>query len=143
MIFLYISLSGKNIKNKQRIRKLKKQAPTDEIAKANLEKLQRKSKRRKKRNRDNLIDNIVLWCLLIGLGLLTLCYGVIPTLMDYIKKDYVVYTGEITVYESLRNSHIELEDGTTVWGRADFTEEDTFGTVVYSKRTKRVLGGQK
>jgi hypothetical protein len=41
----------------------------------------------------------------------------------------------------MKHSRIELEDGTTIWGIGDFKEEDSYGTVVYSKRTKQFLGG--
>ena len=41
----------------------------------------------------------------------------------------------------LRRSRVELDDGTTIWGIGDFDEEDTYGTVVYSRRTKQFLGG--
>ena len=51
-------------------------------------------------------------------------------------------TGEISVHGQMRHSYIELEDGTTVWGRGDFDAEDMYGTVVYSKRTKEFLGGR-
>ena len=69
-------------------------------------------------------------------------WAVIPGWTDYAEKDYVVYTGEISVHGQMRHSYIELEDGTTVWGRGDFDAEDTYGTVVYSKRTKEFLGGR-
>lgn len=75
------------------------------------------------------------------MAVVMLAWGVIPGWTDYIRKDYVVYTGEITVYNQMKRSRIELEDGTTIWGRGDFNEEDTYGTVVYSRRTKLFLGG--
>ena len=41
---------------------------------------------------------------------------------------------------SMKNSRIELADGTTVWGNGDFDPDDTYGTVVYAKRSNRLLG---
>ena len=75
------------------------------------------------------------------MGVAILAWGIIPGWTDYIRKDYVVYKGEITVYQQMRSSRIELEDGTVVWGIGDFDEHDTYGTVVYSRRTKQFLGG--
>ena len=75
------------------------------------------------------------------MAIVILAWGVIPGWTDYVKKDYVVYKGEITVYQQTRRSRIELEDGTTVWGTGNFDQEDTYGTVIYSRRTKQFLGG--
>ena len=41
----------------------------------------------------------------------------------------------------MKNSRIELDNGTVVWGIGDFNEHDTYGTVVYSRRTNQFLGG--
>ena len=43
----------------------------------------------------------------------------------------------------MKRSRIILDDGTVVWGIGDFVEEDTYGTVVYSRRSKDFLGGEK
>ena len=74
---------------------------------------------------------------------LILTFSLIPAVADHIVKDYVVYTGEITVSKYIRSSSITLEDGTVIYGSTDLTSEDTFGTVVYAKRSKTALGGQK
>ena len=140
--WLYISLTMKNPKERQHLRKLKEKAQTDETARRQLEKIERKNKRRRQRNKDNIItDIIIIWSATVCLAVAILAWGVIPGWTDYIRKDYVVYTGEITVHNQMKRSRIELEDGTTIWGRGDFNEEDTYGTVVYSRRTKQFLGG--
>ena len=140
--FLYFSLTLKNPKDRKHYRKLKKRARKDEIAKAQLEKLKRKNIRRRKREKSNIITDIFVWTICISLSVVLLFWGIVPGWTDYTKKDYVVYTGEITVYKQMKNSRIELEDGTTIYGRGDFDEGDTYGTVVYSRRTKQFLGGR-
>lgn len=139
--WVYTSLTMKNSKEKEHLRKLREKAQNDEIAKNQLEKIERKNKRRRKRNKENIITEIVIWCLTICIAGAILSWGIIPGWADYVKKDYVVYKGEITVYQQLKRSRIELEDGTTIWGIGEFDEEDTYGTVVYSRRTKQFLGG--
>lgn len=139
--WLYISLMMKNPKERQRLRKLKEKAQNDETARKQLEKIERKNKRRRQRNKDNIITDIIIWSATVCLAAAILTWGVIPGWTDYIRKDYVVYTGEFTVYKKLYRSRVELDDGTTIWGIGDFDEEDTYGTVVYSRRTKQFLGG--
>ena len=134
--------SIKNPKEKERLKKLREKAQSDENAKKQLEKIERKNKRRRQRNKDNIITDVVILSITVCLAVVILAWVIIPGWLDYAKKDYVVYSGEITVYEQMKHSRIELEDGTTIWGRGDFNEEDTYGTVVYSKRTKRFLGGK-
>ena len=137
----YASLKLKNPKEKEHLRKLKEKAQSDELAKKQLEKLERRNKRRNKRKKENIITDIFIWSTSVCVGVAILAWGIIPWWTDYIRKDYVVYKGEITVYQQMRSSRIELEDGTVVWGIGDFDEHDTYGTVVYSRRTKQFLGG--
>ena len=134
--------SMKNPKEKERLKKLREKVQSDENAKKQLEKIERKNKRRRQRNKDNIITDVVILSITVCLAVVILAWAIIPGWLDYAKKDYVVYSGEITVYEQMKRSRIELEDGTTIWGRGDFNEEDTYGTVVYSKRTKQFLGGK-
>ena len=141
VFWFYVSLTMKNPKEKEHLRKLKEKAQNDESAKKQLEKIERKNKRRRKREKENIITDIIIWSISACLAIVILAWGVIPGWTDYIRKDYVVYKGEFTVYQQTRRSRIELEDGTTIWGIGDFDEEDTYGTVVYSRRTKRFLGG--
>ena len=139
--WVYFSMSLKNPKEKEHLRKLKEKAQSDELAKKQLEKLERRNKRRHKRERKNIITDVFIWSISICVGVAILVWGIIPGWTDYVKKDHVVYKGEITVYQQIRRSRIELEDGTVVWGIGDFDEHDTYGTVVYSRRTKLFLGG--
>ena len=139
--WMYASLPMKNPKEKKRLRKLKEKAKEDDLSKKRLNKIERKNMRRRKREKENIITDIVLWSISVCLGIVILTWAIIPAWTDYIKKDYVVYTGEITVYQQTRNSRIELDDGTIVRGRGEFDSEDTYGTVVYSRRTKQFLGG--
>lgn len=130
-------------KETQRIRNLKEKAQNDEIAKKQLEKIKRQRKWRKERNKADLISQAFLLCLAVGLSIF-LQFEAMAGWKDYINKDYAVYTGEITVHQRLsRRSFITLDDGTVVWGIDDFDAEDTYGTVVYSRKSKQFLGGQK
>ncbi|MBR6782647.1 MAG: hypothetical protein IKM33_05570 [Clostridia bacterium] len=138
---VYTSLALKNPKEKEHLRNLKEKAQSDELAKKQLEKIKRRNKRRRKREKENIITDVIIWSISACLAIAILAWGIIPGWMDYIRKDYVVYKGEITVHKQMKRSRIELEDGTIVWGRGDFDEHDTYGTVVYSRRTKQFLGG--
>ena len=139
--WVYVSMTMKNPKAKERLRKLKEKAQSDELAKKQLEKIKRRNKHRRKREKENIITDVIIWSISACLAVLILAWGIIPGWTDYAKKDYIVYKGEITVYQQNRRSRIELEDGTVVWGIGDFDENDTYGTVVYSRRTKQFLGG--
>ena len=137
----YTSLTLKNPKEKEHLRRLKEKAQSDELAKKQFEKLERRNKRRRRRERKNIVTDVFIWSISVCVSVAILVWGIIPGWTDYIRKDYVVYTGEITVYQQMKNSRIELDNGTVIWGRGDFNEHDTYGTVVYSRRTKQFLGG--
>ena len=66
-------------------------------------------------------------------------------MQDHVKKDYVVYTGKIEVSYRIKNSdsYITLEDGAVVYGRGALSSDDTYATIVYAKRSRRLLGVQK
>ena len=137
----YTSLTLKNPKEKEHLRRLKEKAQSDELAKKQFEKLERRNKRRRRRERKNIVTDVFIWSISVCVGVAILVWGIIPGWTDYIRKDYVVYTGEITVYQQMKYSRIELDNGTVIWGTGDFNEHDTYGTVVYSRRTKQFLGG--
>ena len=137
----YTSLTLKNPKEKEHLRRLKEKAQSDDFAKKQLEKIKRKNKRRRKRERKNIVTDVFIWSISVCVSVAILVWGIIPGWTDYIRKDYVVYKGEITVYQQMKNSRIELDNGTVIWGIGDFNEHDTYGTVVYSRRTKQFLGG--
>ena len=142
LFWLHVMLSLKNPKERLHIKRIRERSATDEAAKKQLEKIERKNKRRRERRKGDRITEILFGSFVVCFLVVLLVVGVMASWIDYAKKDYVVYTGDITVYEQMRHSHIELDDGTTVWGIGDFEEEDTCGTVVYSKRTKQFLGGR-
>ena len=137
----YTSLTLKNPKEKEHLRRLKEKAQSDELAKKQFEKLERRNKRRRRRERKNIVTDVFIWSISVCVGVAILVWGIIPGWTDYIRKDYVVYTGEITVYQQMKYSRIELDNGTVIWGTGDFNEHNTYGTVVYSRRTKQFLGG--
>jgi len=141
----FLIIQRTNKKENKRIQKLKEQAATDEKARGKLEKLQRKRERKKTRDKPKLIREIAFLLLPLGLGILLL-YAAVPTLIDYIKKDYVVYSGNFTVEISYNgrfiSEEITLEDGTTLEGTAGLHGDDTCGTVIYAKRSKMALGAK-
>ena len=140
---LYQILSDRDKKAIQKIKKLRTKAETDEQAAKQLTKMERKIKRQRKKNRGDLIFYVFLFAMVIGFELFIVVGGIAPLVTDHIVKDYVVYTGEIKVCDNFNRPYIELEDGTIVRGGTELTEEDTYGTVIYAKRSKIALGGEK
>lgn len=141
--YAVISLSMKNPKARRRIKNLRERAEHDESARKQLEKLEAKNKRRRHRNRDTIVSDVLVFSLGLGLSALILFLGIIPGWTDYSEKDYAVYTGEITVVRAGRHSTITLNDGTVVYGSGNFDKGDTYGTVVYARRSRIYLGGEK
>lgn len=141
---LHSQLNGRDAKRMERIKKLRAQAATDEKVAKRLAKEERSLKKRKKENRAERIGTAFLWCLIVCAGVLILVFGIIQPMQDHIKKDYVVYTGEIKVSPYIsRDAYITLEDGTVVYGGRPLSSEDTYATIVYAKRSRRLLGVQK
>lgn len=137
---LYNLFGGQDKKAARNLKSLEKRAKTDAVASARFEKLKRKTERRKKRNRSERLWEIGILILLIVVALFTFYVAIARPVTEYIHKDYVVYTGEISVYRYVRHSRIVLDDGTVVWGVGGLTEEDTYGTIVYTRKGKVVLG---
>ena len=143
LFLLYQILSGRDQKSLQRMKKLRAKAEIDEQAAKQLTKMERKIKRQKRKKRGDIIYHIFLFVLVFGVELFIIIGGIVPLATDHIVKDYVVYTGEIKVCDNFKRPYIELEDGTIVSGVTELTEEDTYGTVIYAKRSKIALGGEK
>ena len=72
-------------------------------------------------------------------------FQVLPSWMDYVNKDYIVYTGDFRIEESgtKYGGYIILSNGEVLNGTALFESDDSNGTIVYSSRSKVVLGYQK
>ncbi|MBQ7968545.1 MAG: hypothetical protein IJ292_01850 [Clostridia bacterium] len=143
LFLLYQILSDRNKKTIQRIKKLRKKAENDEQSAKQLTKMERKIKRQKKKKRGVITFYIFLFVLVLGYEMFIIIGWIAPLVTDHVVKDYVVYTGEIKVCDNFKSPYIELEDGTIVRGGTNLTEEDTYGTVVYSRRSKIALGGTK
>ena len=144
--WLYLMIDGRDVnlkKRRERVGRLKERAATDEDARAKLGKLERKTERRAKKGRRGLIGKLTIGVLAILMCAFCLFFGVLPPLCDYATKDYVVYTGEITVSYSVRSHFIFLPDGTRLYGSGVFSQGDTYGTVVYGRNSKLVIGSQK
>ena len=135
-----ILFTGRDKKKLLHLKKLKEKASCDEVAKKKLDKLERKHKRQRKRGRSDFVTSVVILTLCISLALTDIFLCVIPGWTDYIKKDYAVYTGEFKVVDSIRRPNIVLEDGTRVWGDSIYDGDDNYGTIVYAKRSCRLLG---
>lgn len=141
VIAFFVYRNRENPKTKERRMRLKSKAHTDLNAKKQYEKLERK---RKKRNKDDSANKSLVFSLLMLLIVINLFAAVIPGWVDYIKKDYIVYGGDMTVeyevHRYIRSSTITLEDGTVLSG-VFYLDEGTHGeTIVYSRRTKIVVG---
>ena len=82
--------------------------------------------------------------LLVGIVAFSV-FQVLPSWMDYVNKDYIVYTGDFRVEESgtKYGGTIKLSNGETIKGITLFESDDSTGTIVYSSRSKVVLGYQK
>lgn len=130
--------------NAARIKALREKAATDPVAKKRLRKMERKHKNRLKNDRFNKILTFSLTSLLIFINLFA---AVIPGWTDYIKKDYVVYGGETAteydVQRYVRTSTVTLDDGTVLTGPFGLDQGKHNERIVYSKRTKIVLGIDK
>ena len=133
-----------NPKTQNRMKRLKVKAETDSNAKKQLEKLESKQKKRKK---DGISDKVLIFSLLLVLIAMNLFIAVIPGWTDYIKKDYIVYGGDLNVeyevHRHIRSSSIILEDGTVLSGGFGLDEGKHSETIVYAKRTKIVIGIDK
>lgn len=123
------ALKGVDKKRLERLRESKVQHRIKEYEKA---------KRKLVRELIEIIGFVLLFALLISLATTKLIF---PALSDYVSKDYVVYQGSIEVTTGGRHSHVMLEDGTKITGTADLDDSDTYGTVIYSKKSKMILGG--
>ncbi len=141
VIAFLVYRNRENPKSKERRIRLKSKAQTDPDAQKQYEKLERK---RKKRNKDDIADKLLVFSLLTILIVINLFAAVIPGWVDYIKKDYIVYGGDTTVeYEVrryIRSSTITLEVGTVLSGVFCLDEGTHGNTIVYSRRTKIVVG---
>ena len=141
VIAFFVYSNRENPKSKERRMRLKSEAQTDSNAKKQYEKLERK---RQKRKKDDIANRSLVFSLLIILIGINLFVAVIPGWMDYIKKDYIVYGGDTTVeyevHRYIRSSTITLEDGTVLSGVSYLDEGTHSETIIYSRRTKIVVG---
>ena len=98
----------------------------------------------KKKGKSFVPEFIVLSLLLVGVVAFSV-FQVLPSWLDYVNKDYIVYTGGFRVEESgtKYGGTIKLSNGETITGTALFENDDSNGTIIYSKRSKIVLGYQK
>ena len=137
----FVYRNRENDKTKNRIKHLEAKAKTDSIAQKQLEKLKRK---RNKRKKDGVLDKALIFSLLLVLFAVTLFVAVIPGWTDYVKKDYIVYGGDLCVeyevHRHIRSSTIILEDGTVLTGVFGLDDGKHTETIVYSRRTKIVIG---
>lgn len=141
-LLLWVVLSSRDRKALAHLRRLRKRAETDPVAQKRLERLERRRKRRRKQSRAERITEFALLFMVVGIAVAALCAGVIPCWTDYVRKDHVVYTGEIEVVRYTRHAYVRLRDGTTLAGGFRLDESDTQATVVYARRSHVLLGSQ-
>ena len=144
MLFLLsCSYEKPNPKKTARYKKLQAMAKSDVSAQKQLNRMERKLKNRRKHTRGEHVTATVVCTLAICWLLTTLFIAVIPGWTDYIVKDYVIYEGNYRVeHPSQKISYIYLADGTKLTGSGGLPEGSENGTVVYSKRTRLVLGAE-
>lgn len=152
-LHLYQLTDPKNKKKAKALahqKKLRMRADSDPVAKAQLERIERKSKKNGQQSKWLKVGNIALLVLIFLCVAANITGVLVPVTMDLICKDYVLYAGELTYQDTVmgtrvftRRTDLVLADGTALTGTAGFTKEDTYGTVVYAKRSKIALGGQK
>ena len=144
MLFLLSrSYEKPNPKKAARRKKLQKKIESYNHAQKQLKRMERKQRNRRKRAKDDRAFTTVVCTLAVCLMLATLILLIVPSWTDYIEKDYIVYIGDFRVeHPSQKRSYIYLTDGTKLTGSGGLPEGFENGTVVYSKRTRLVLGAE-
>lgn len=94
----------------------------------------------KHKNKEILTLFSVLTVVIVASIIVLLSCGLIPAILDYSIKDYVVYNGDFDVHSYLRNSYTVIDDGTKLNGEAGCEDVDKHGTIVYAKRSLHILG---
>lgn len=138
-VFAIRSCRSSDAKKQREIRKkLEEKAKTDPYAKKKLDKMNRK---RNKSIKQEMFEKIFAFAVLTALSFTMLFFFFIPGWTDYVKKDYVVYEGTVTVTREYyrRHSYTYLDDGTCLTGRLGLDEGEHNVTIVYSKRTEIAL----
>ncbi len=136
-VFVFIAYMNKDEKKQREIRKkLEEKAKNDPYAKKKLDKMNRK---RKKSIKQEWLEKVVSFALLAVLFFVNFSFFFLPAWTDYIKKDYVIYEGDVEVEHYRRHYYIYLDDGTTLTGSLGLSEGEHNVTIVYSKRTEIAL----
>ena len=136
-IFGILSYRNSDAKKQREIRKkLEEKAKNDPYAKKKLDKMNRK---RKKSVKQEMFEKIFAFTVLAALFFTMVFFFFIPGWTDYIKKDYVVYEGTVTVDYYRRRYYTYLDDGTCLTGGLGLDEGEHYKTIVYSKRTEIAL----
>lgn len=146
-VLILYALGDRNRKNKKEnahMRLLAARAENDPIAKKQLERKLRKQENKKKRERSGRIADVII----LAIMFLCVCgclWGVITRTADYIKKDYIVYEGTVSVKTNLRRSTVTLSDGTVLWCKGSWAlemEDAERVVLAYAKRSDVVVGFQ-
>lgn len=129
---------------KERLRKLEAVVENNETAQNNLEKSKNRLKSKlRKFGKEKLPERCVFFATLIITVFLDLYILVVPGWLDYSRKDYVEYEGSFEYVQRQMRKHSSisyLADGTKVSGGLELDDGEYYGTIVYSKRTKIVIG---
>lgn len=136
-VFAFISIKHPDEKKRKKIKKnLETKAKTDPYAKKKLDKMKRKGM---KSSGQEMFQKIFAFVVLTVLFVVMLEFFFIPGWTDYIKKDYVVYEGDIRVEQYRRHRYTFLDDGTYLRGGLGLSEGEHNKSIVYSRRTEIAL----
>ena len=97
------------------------------------------NRKRKKSIKQEWIEKTVSFAVLAVLFIVNFSFFFLPAWTDYVKKDYVVYDGDVEVEHYRRHYYTYLDDGTTLTGSLGLSEGKHNVTIVYSKRTEIAL----
>lgn len=131
-----------DVKGKNRMRNLKKQAKNDSGAAQGLKRLKRKKRNQRKKNAKGIVGSICLGMIITALAVTISWLFVVPGWIDFAIKDYVVYNGEFEVSRGNKLNYIDLDNGTELYGGGGLDLGEHNGTVVYSKRTHITMGAK-
>ncbi len=129
-----------DVKGKNRIRNLRKQAKNDPGAAQGLKRLKRKKKNQRKKNAKSIFGSVCLGIIIVSLSVTIAVLFVVPGWIDFAVKDYETYVGKFEVTQGNKLNYIDLDDGTSLHGGGGLDLGEYNGTVVYSKRTHITMG---
>lgn len=141
-VVLYIRFSRDGMqKEAEYIYKLKLRAESDEWAQREYVRRERKYKQKQRIRQKANIPLLFAFFVSITISAVVLLTMTVPTWLDYVKRDYVVYDGDFSVYYKAKTRWIEIAEDSTLHGELVAPNAGNYnGTVVYAARSKIALG---